>query len=300
MTNGFPDLREGETWSEQSALEWRNVVDAVSRFNGLAVGPGLLLDKAGQGLHLSLVRKPPVRIPPPSKAVVLVEVPSGSAEDRPWLLVREVEYATPARMVEPPANQAPYRWRGVAFQAYPQIGRTPADYFGALWDERDDDDVQLPIPTPAATFLTATFDGSVWVLDLPSASVVAQFQFWGSRADHILGRLFDGATVSTQVTKIAKPYLLRQTTYDGQERDGISYVSTRRDKRTATRGGTDPSDAEQQIVVPAYLLDDLVYATAHVKGGVDVSVDGAPLVWLDDNRDGRAWAAEFPEEEASA
>ena len=48
----FPDLRQGESWSDQSALQWRNLVDAVIAFNGLAVGPGLILDKAGQGWRL--------------------------------------------------------------------------------------------------------------------------------------------------------------------------------------------------------------------------------------------------------
>ncbi len=169
----FPDLREGEKWSDQSALLWRNLIDAVGQITALAVGPGLALDKSEQGWHLSLAPKPPVRISPPDKSVVLVGVPGEDNEGRPWLMVREVEYATPARLIEPPDDRDhPYRWRDVAFQAYPQIGRTPEDYFASLWDDRDDDG-NLNRPTLETTFLTATFDGSAWILVLPKVSATA-------------------------------------------------------------------------------------------------------------------------------
>ncbi|MCH8820087.1 MAG: hypothetical protein IIB03_07190, partial [Acidobacteria bacterium] len=80
---------------------------------------------------------------------------------------------------------------------------------------------------------------------------------------------------------------------------GVSYEALGDSKRIATKIGTDPPETETQVIVEPYLVNDRIYATAHVRGGIDVFAAGIePLLWLDDNRDGRAWAAEF--EAASA
>lgn len=293
----FPDLRQGLPWSETSAHQWRNVVDAVRAMSALEVGHGLQLAKAADSWQLNLAAGKPATPQTFRKAVVLVEVPpdGGADRDRPWLLVREVEYATAARTVEPPDDpDHPYRWRGVPFQAYPQIGHRPAEYFDALWDDAGP-------PTLDATFLAATFDGRAWILELmgtPSA-VVAQFRFVGFGGDFLLGRVFDGVNVGAEDVKIAKPYLLRNSTFNFRTREGVTYRAVGTHQRIATKVGTSPPEREIQVIVEPYLEDDLIYATAHVKGGVDVSSDGVPLLWVDDNRDGRAWAAEFEEEVAS-
>lgn len=160
----FPDLRQGLSWPDTSAHQWRNLIDAVRAMNSLEVGHGLRLVKTADSWQLNLDVGKQVIPQTFRKAVVLVEVPpEGSARDRPWLLVQEVEYATAARTVEPPDDRDhPYRWRGVPFQAYPQIGRGPDEYFDALWDEPGP-------PTLGATFLTATFDGAAWILDTAGA-----------------------------------------------------------------------------------------------------------------------------------
>ena len=55
----------------------------------------------------------------------------------------------------------------------------------------------------------------------------------------------------------------------------------------------DSADTEVQIIVPAYVEDDIIYAMRGIKGGIDTKNDDNPeqnLFWLDLNVDGRAWA----------
>lgn len=86
---------------------------------------------------------------------------------------------------------------------------------------------------------------------------------------------------------IAKPPSLQRSTLDGKTRAGISYVYTGNVSRTATRtnGAT-----EKQVVVDVYWIGDVIIATSPIKRGTGVVVEGVPLVWMDDNRAGRAFA----------
>lgn len=233
----------------------------------------------------------------PAITVVLVEAPSLPSIDPPVpgssiLKIRRVAYA------DPPVPEQ-YTWDGEAFDAYPAFGVKIADFVGLDW-----------LATPAVpdvdrtTFLKARLVNGFWLVDRPPV-LVAQFQLIPSqpvRANYVLAHLFDGETVGTQTIKIAKPYLLRESTFDeGQERDGKTYVVTGPGKRTATKVGTSPPQTEKQVIVERYFSGDLIYATAYAKGGTGVT-SGAPpqpVLWLD-NDQGRAWAAEFEEEAASA
>lgn len=86
--------------------------------------------------------------------------------------------------------------------------------------------------------------------------------------------------------KVAKPYSLQKTPFDGKTVGGISYVYTNNQCRTATEGAS----SEVQVVTPAYLVKsgsvagDLIYVR-WVSNGTNVV--GAEYV--DVNADARTW-----------
>ena len=86
--------------------------------------------------------------------------------------------------------------------------------------------------------------------------------------------------------KVALPYLLRRTPFDGLSRNSISYTYASAIQRTA--GGS-----ETQLITPGYVAGDIIYGISGVSGGTGVSDEGElPVDWLDLNLDGRAWAKE--------
>ena len=89
----------------------------------------------------------------------------------------------------------------------------------------------------------------------------------------------------TENIQFSLPWLLRQTPFDGQTYNGVSYVYTGLHVRTATAG----SDSETQRITPDYVLGDILYIGRLVLGGSGVA-DGIRSVDL--NIDGRCWAAD--------
>lgn len=117
-----------------------------------------------------------------------------------------------------------------------------------------------------------------------------RFQLVSVENDYLVAVVLDGAGAGALEYKIAKPYLLRRSPFDGNSRNGVSYSYTNNTTRTASKAGeTDITE----VVVPYYVAGDELYAS-RVFGGTGVTVDGVDLVFLDDNRDARAWA-EQPE-----
>ena len=97
--------------------------------------------------------------------------------------------------------------------------------------------------------------------------------------DTITCSFYDGEFTSSAEISVARPYLLRNSL---ASRNGIGYTYTGTDARTADDG----SDTEDQVVVPAYVAGDIIYAMSIPSGGT--SVENAE--WIDINVDGRAWA----------
>ena len=95
---------------------------------------------------------------------------------------------------------------------------------------------------------------------------------------------------------IAKPYLLRKTPFDGTDdgRNGYTYAYStvsgyEHTERTSTK--TEDDSTEDQIVTPAYVVGDEIWAMCNPVGGTGVTdADGKQIVWLDQNYDGRQWA----------
>lgn len=89
---------------------------------------------------------------------------------------------------------------------------------------------------------------------------------------------------------VAKPYELRQTTFDGLTVGGIAYSYTSASQRTATNAAISPG-VETQYITPSYITGAEIYASK-ISGGTGVNDDSSPQVginYLEINQ-GRAWA----------
>ena len=91
-----------------------------------------------------------------------------------------------------------------------------------------------------------------------------------------------GDPANTQL-KIAKPYLLRKNPFATSGWNGLTFNYTSAQARTANSGAT-----ENQVIVPAYVAGDIIFATIPPGGTGVTSISG--IVLMDINCDGRAWA----------
>lgn len=115
-----------------------------------------------------------------------------------------------------------------------------------------------------------------------------------------------------KTTLLAKPYLLRRTPFDKAgtptppERLGVTYEYTDAVTREAIRGEGDNEERENQIVIPQYVVGDILFGVRAIFGGTGVRTpddapgepSNVPVNWIDFNIDGREWA-KVPSEAAS-
>jgi hypothetical protein len=110
--------------------------------------------------------------------------------------------------------------------------------------------------------------------------------------EYLLCVTWDGETEGTEQIKIAKPDKLRSSV-DEEEIDGITVTYSSYDPTAQTRhasSGAAPNTTEEdQVIVPRYLTDDVIFA-APVKS-MAVDEDGEDILLLDLNISARAWAA---------
>jgi hypothetical protein len=129
--------------------------------------------------------------------------------------------------------------------------------------------------------------GGVVSVAFPAAGGVTQYRLKSVQGDYVTCRTWDGTTEGGTDVYIAKPMKLRNSitsaTIDGVS---VTYSYTTTVARTATISSVD----EDQVIVPRYLADDLIYAIS--ADYTSVSVSGTPLTKIDINADGRAWAKE--------
>ncbi len=105
------------------------------------------------------------------------------------------------------------------------------------------------------------------------------------------------AETPEKLYKVWKPWMLRQTPFDGKTRDGIDYAYGTTGIRVATPTGGDPEDSETQYITPSYSVrvdgtcGELIHATAGisriVSGSTPVKMAGE---FMDMNTAGRSWA----------
>lgn len=113
------------------------------------------------------------------------------------------------------------------------------------------------------------------------------FRLKSVAANHLVCRTWDGTTEGTADVLVAKSFLLRNSivsrTIDALT---ISYTYA----TTTEREADDGSNTETQVVVPHFVVNDLIYASFATTL---VTVADVPLTLMDNNRDGRAWARQY-------
>lgn len=120
-------------------------------------------------------------------------------------------------------------------------------------------------------------------------SETMEHQITGIQGDYLeCVRVWRGETLGSEQVNVAKPRLLRQSV---TARDGVTYVYTDSQTRTASKSGeTD----ELQRVTPTYLVGDRIEVEI-VRGLTLITeVDEQRGRPVDKNLDGRSWAAEPP------
>jgi len=112
--------------------------------------------------------------------------------------------------------------------------------------------------------------------------------------DYIWCYRWDGTEQTGEAVRVAVPYLLRSTPFDGHTRNGITYdydFTASPIERTATNVG---AETEDQVIVPSFQVDDIIYAIASIDGGTDVRADLGDGTYEDVTylmlADGRAWS----------
>jgi len=141
-----------------------------------------------------------------------------------------------------------------------------------------------------------TLDISIPKVEAGIAASIQQYRITAIFDDYLEARTWNGTSQGSAV-KIAKPWRLRKTGWDGvtvtYDFNGTSvplryaYSSVRPGYRTATH--TTLLTVENQAIIPVYSLNDILYAT-EPTGGTLVTVAAVALTWLDLNVDARAWA----------
>lgn len=131
--------------------------------------------------------------------------------------------------------------------------------------------------------------------------LLTQFRVKTIQDDFITCVSWDGEGEGQSI-QIAKPFLLRKTPIDFITSEGYirtlpngrankyNYLNTQKRK---AENIFDSEDTEIQVIVPAYVEDDLIYCAKGVRGGLDAkndATDQETLFWIDMNNDGRAWA----------
>ena len=99
----------------------------------------------------------------------------------------------------------------------------------------------------------------------------------------------DGVNFDTRNTRIALPFLLRRSPFDGGTRAGISYTYT----DNVTRDADDGGGAVQEIIVPSFEVGDIIFAVRtrpHTRVRIDrtdATSGWVPYLMLND---GRMWS----------
>ena len=131
--------------------------------------------------------------------------------------------------------------------------------------------------------------------------LLTQFRVKSVDDDFLNCVVWDGINEG-QTIQVAKPYILRKTPHDFATNGGLTrtlpngrenkytYLNVQKRKAENTE---DDTDTEVQVIVPAYVENDLIYCAKGVRGGIDTKNNDDPeqtLFWVDMNNDGRAWA----------
>lgn len=238
----------------------------------------------------------------PPKTVVITKRPVEGDEQLTVLEARYAGYLPCLTTGDPPVTTCTYAWEGEEFLAYPPLGSKAIDFAG---DEQvPADDVHPPDdddpPKFDSVFHRVHREHQVWIIDEKGGSIIQQFRIVGFSGfpDTITAKTWDGMTLGTEIIQIAKPFTLRRKPFEGFIWNDITYSFQSNIDRTANKtipGNPPREQTERQVIVPAYTVDQTIYAAKEVVGGVGATYDDDDGVaqnakWLDLNVDGRSWA----------
>lgn len=115
--------------------------------------------------------------------------------------------------------------------------------------------------------------------------VIQRLQIVSISGDALVCNPFDGASAdTTSEIQVAKPPELRRSHTSW---NGMTFIYSTDQARVATSG----ADTENQSVVPAYVVGDVILAADNIVGGSGVTgMDDTDLGWIDLNLAARAWA----------
>lgn len=163
---------------------------------------------------------------------------------------------------------------------------------------KDDLNVSTGILVPPGLVLVSRVANGTGVFDADDNEIklieVQPCRIWGSQSAASTGRFVLTGVAGDYLTatsagggsvNIAKNPKLR-TSITSQVIDGVTwnYTYTSSVQRSASNG----TRTYYQRVSERYIIGDIIYAD-QPAGGTGVTISGIPLVWLDTNRDGRAW-----------
>ncbi len=117
---------------------------------------------------------------------------------------------------------------------------------------------------------------------------VQQLQIETIYGDYLICNPYDGVTADLNShIAVARPGLLSTSQ---TSRNGLTFVYSDDQSRIATK--TSDSSTESQVVVPSYVVGDIIFAVRNIIGGTSTlyGLDSDPVEWQDTNVDARAWA----------
>lgn len=123
-------------------------------------------------------------------------------------------------------------------------------------------------------------------------SAVAHFKLRQSGhefGDYLRCRTWDwrSETEGDEDVFVARPWLLRRSSFEDITRAGIHYTYSTNSTRTARR--TSDNATEVQIIIPMYYIGDILKAEKGIVGDTGVVVEDVMLEW-EARTEGRAWA----------
>jgi hypothetical protein len=108
--------------------------------------------------------------------------------------------------------------------------------------------------------------------------------------DYVTAKTWDGSTLGDTLVKIALPWELRKTGWDGQTVHGVGYSGYGSQERRAAY----PDYAQQEVINLQYFEGAEITATVP-RGGTGVADGDEDVLWEDDNRGARRWVPKLYE-----
>lgn len=272
----YPTFKRGMRFSELDARELQNLIRAAVRSERVSTGGGLESLNTPSGLRVWGGNNPEHR--PRRFFKVAVRDTSGNA-----IKVREVRYR------EAVPVEGEYGWFGDEFEAWPDFGKTIADY--------EPFEITDESPPGDGVYLRAVRLNEAWIVEFPATgggAELARFQLVEHLPETLrCKRIGDDGQPVAEDTTVAKTPILRKSYYDQKpfRYEGVVaqiwYTNIAPHYRFAWQNNIGNSVNQQEIIIPAFWIGEPLLCEK-----VGEKITGITGVdWLMRNDEGRAWAA---------